>query len=479
MSGLLEELQDPKLTAGFQRLCGILPCKQYVNNTPVSRTTPEIKENGAYTSVNNISNAIANVLANGTVNATNATISQKGVAKSNGALNGSHSYESKHSNGYQNGYHPPNGCLNGYTNGSTNGHVDLKQRSCLSELENKNAVKPAQSTGGRESCIVTNKFLFYLFHFGAFLGNEAFYILFYPMMLWNIDGVLARRVCVFWGMFMYLGQATKDIVRWPRPASPPVYRLEERYALEYGMPSTHAMVAAGMPFSLLYLTIYRYDCCLMAGLVIALSWCTLVCLSRLYLGMHSVLDIIAGLIYVCLLLPVYLSIVEPMDNLLLSAWWAPLAIILVPLVALAYYPPLDRWSSARGDTSLIVGTATGVMLAYWFSNQCGLISAPLTPAPYEMATPTLSSLATSFVRLVLGALLLVLTRQIIKTASMTVTCWIQGLNKREEKTRQMLSVELPTKFVTYNCIALVCIIVAPQLFIYLGIERSSYFNEIY
>ena len=110
----------------------------------------------------------------------------------------------------------------------------------------------------KDNFSIDNSFLFYLFNFGASLGNEIFYITFFPYWFWNIDGYVGRRICIFWCIFMYLGQATKDIVKWPRPASPPVMRLEKRYALEYGMPSTHSMVGAGVPFTILFLTSGRY-----------------------------------------------------------------------------------------------------------------------------------------------------------------------------------------------------------------------------
>jgi membrane-associated phospholipid phosphatase len=58
---------------------------------------------------------------------------------------------------------------------------------------------------------------------------------------------------------MYVGQATKDIMEMPRPATPPVVKLEKRYLQEYGFPSTHAMVAAGLPISLLILSYSRYN----------------------------------------------------------------------------------------------------------------------------------------------------------------------------------------------------------------------------
>ncbi len=106
---------------------------------------------------------------------------------------------------------------------------------------------------------IHNKFLYYLFNVGANLGNEAFYILFFPTLIWNVDGWIARRMLVFWCLYMYIGQATKDILKIPRPPSPPVVRIEKRYALEYGMPSTHAMTGLGMPFTILYLAYGRYD----------------------------------------------------------------------------------------------------------------------------------------------------------------------------------------------------------------------------
>lgn len=85
-----------------------------------------------------------------------------------------------------------------------------------------------------------------------------------------------------------LGQGIKDILRWERPG-PPVIKLQSKWAMEYGMPSTHAMVAVSIPFSILLYTMNRYQYNVPVGLFIAVAWCTVVCVSRLYLGMHTVL----------------------------------------------------------------------------------------------------------------------------------------------------------------------------------------------
>lgn len=106
---------------------------------------------------------------------------------------------------------------------------------------------------------VSNWPLYYLFCFGTELGNELFYILFFPFWFWNLDPLVGRRLVAIWVLVMYLGQCTKDIFRWPRPASPPVVKLEVFYNSEYSMPSTHAMSGTAIPISMILLTYGRWQ----------------------------------------------------------------------------------------------------------------------------------------------------------------------------------------------------------------------------
>lgn len=52
-------------------------------------------------------------------------------------------------------------------------------------------------------------------------------------------------------LVMYVGQVMKDLLKLPRPFSPPVVKLETRVDAEYGLPSTHAMAATAISFTLL------------------------------------------------------------------------------------------------------------------------------------------------------------------------------------------------------------------------------------
>lgn len=137
-------------------------------------------------------------------------------------------------------------------NGKSNDYQDDIQSSDLSsggEGDVKNNV----------FYVIRNKFWFYLFSFGAGLGYEVFYATFFPFWFWNIDGAVGRRMVLVWVLIMYIGQALKDVIRWPRPSSPPVVSLEPDYVLEYGMPSTHAMVGVSLPFSMVIFTVNRYE----------------------------------------------------------------------------------------------------------------------------------------------------------------------------------------------------------------------------
>uniref|UniRef100_A0A3B3DB56 Sphingosine-1-phosphate phosphatase 1b n=1 Tax=Oryzias melastigma TaxID=30732 RepID=A0A3B3DB56_ORYME len=137
--------------------------------------------------------------------------------------------------------------------------------------------------------VIENRFLFYLFTLGTELGNELFYIIFFPFIMWNIDVLVGRRLVMVWVWVMYLGQCTKDLLRWSRPASPPVVKVEMFYNSEYSMPSTHAMSGTAIPFSLFFMTDGRWEYPSSLGFSLALCWCLLVCSSRIYMGMHSVL----------------------------------------------------------------------------------------------------------------------------------------------------------------------------------------------
>ncbi len=159
---------------------------------------------------------------------------------------------------------------------SLNAVEDVEQDECSvngpsgqdAERDSKGTVKPLRRnslTGdvGQEF-IIENRLLFYLFTVGTELGNEMFFIVFFSFLMWNVDPYVSRQLIVVWAWVLFLGQSTKDVVRWTRPASPPVVKVEVFYNTEYSMPSTHAMTGTALPFCLFLLTCSRWQ-----------VWCTL------------------------------------------------------------------------------------------------------------------------------------------------------------------------------------------------------------
>ncbi|XP_048393103.1 sphingosine-1-phosphate phosphatase 1 [Stegostoma tigrinum] len=328
-----------------------------------------------------------------------------------------------------------------------------------------------EEAGGTEF-IIQNRLLYYLFSFGTELGNELFYITFFPFWLWNIDPYVGRRLIVIWVWVMYLGQCTKDIIRWPRPRSPPVVKVEIFYDSEYGMPSTHAMSGTAIPFSLFFLTVGRWQYPYAFGLLLASSWCILVCMSRLYMGMHSVLDVIAGVLYSILILVIFHPALDIIDNFNLTYKYAPLFIISLHLGMGLFSFTLDTWSTSRGDTAEILGTGAGIACASHFNHMFGMLpDAPLEALPFSPPVISVNLITRAFLRFAVGVIVLLLTRAVLKACTIPLACKIFRIPCTDiRQARKRMEVELPYRYMTYGMVGFVALFLVPSLFNYLNLS---------
>ena len=106
---------------------------------------------------------------------------------------------------------------------------------------------------------INSKFWYYLFLFGTQLGEEPFCALFFSLWFWNLDASIGRRLVLVWNLIMYIGQYLKDLIRWERPGMPIVVQLQTKWSLEYGMPSTHAMLGVAVPGAAFWFTIAKFN----------------------------------------------------------------------------------------------------------------------------------------------------------------------------------------------------------------------------
>lgn len=364
-----------------------------------------------------------------------------------------------------------------------------EQPNCSKKLT-KNAQDPTVSssqehmiTNTDHTHIVTKtkiniKFWYYFFHVGAALGNEIFYSFFFPIWYWNIDGAIARKITVVWGIYMYIGQATKDLMCMPRPASPPVVKLEKRYVLEYGFPSTHAMVACGLPISLVLLSYGRYNIDGPVLFSMALTFCLWVCCSRMYLGMHSLLDVSAGVLYGLVILVVVMPLLEPIDYLIMNYESAPFVLFPLGLIICYLYPKVKRWSTTRSDTAIVIGTVVGFTIGSALNNYIGLLIKPDTPPLYDIHYPDTHGMFNVVIRTFFGMTVLLLTRQTIKPIFKKILCTIFFQDPTNIENMRKKRIEIPLNYLTYLFLGFNVTFTSPYVFHLLNIERDYSYTEL-
>uniref|UniRef100_A0A6J0TS72 Sphingosine-1-phosphate phosphatase 2 n=1 Tax=Pogona vitticeps TaxID=103695 RepID=A0A6J0TS72_9SAUR len=317
--------------------------------------------------------------------------------------------------------------------------------------------------------VVKNYFYYYLFRISAAMGQEVFYITFLPFSYWSINPYIARRLVIMWCVVMYIGQVSKDLLKWPRPYSPPVVKLETRTNAEYGMPSTHAMAATAISFTFVAAAANQYKYPVVVGLMGASLFSILVCLSRIYTGMHTVLDVIVGSLMSALLTALVYPAWDVLDQLLLTNCLCPVFCIAVPLLLCYNYPKLDFYSPTRADTTTILGAGAGSVIGFWINNH--YISNTLTGA-VSPSVPliTIEILLTGLAKFLVGIAVLVVTRQIVKTVVLQSLCSWYSVSVNDPKAKQQVEIEVPYKFATYCSIGLSATVLVPLLHGFLGLN---------
>ncbi|XP_047449362.1 sphingosine-1-phosphate phosphatase 2 [Mugil cephalus] len=354
----------------------------------------------------------------------------------------------------------------GNPRGRPNGRWDQRDNNSNHKYEEKGC---AAGDCNQSPYEVRNRFLHYLFLFSSSLGHEIFYITCLPWLHWNLDPFLCRRLVNIWTLVMYIGQVMKDVLKLPRPVSPPVVKLETRVDAEYGLPSTHAMAATAIFFTFLLSAPSRIQFQFEVGLLIAVTLSSLVCLSRVYTGMHSVLDVICGALISAALIFFTYPYWDSFDHLQLTSRVSPVVALLL-LFFLSYtYPELDHYTTTRGDTTTILGVCAGCSVGYWVNEQLGETFEPQGTLPVPLPALTASALLLGGARFLLGVAALVGTRQIMKTASLHFLYSWYRVPKNDSTARRRKEIEVPYKFTTYTTIGLVNSILVNRVFILLGL----------
>ncbi|CAF1535347.1 unnamed protein product, partial [Didymodactylos carnosus] len=211
------------------------------------------------------------------------------------------------------------------------------------------------------------------------------------------------------------------------------------------------------------------------GIAFAATTCVWVCLSRIYLGMHTFLDIIAGTIYALFLVYLMFPYVDAIDQFQLNFALAPLLNFSIGILLIKFYPSPKQWSTARSDTTVILGSAFGLCSATTTMFKLGLLKKPLTPPIYSIIYPNYLH---CLLRTVLGLILIFLTRQIVKNVVLRITCFIYGLDYRNPECKRLAKIEMPYYYLTYFAIGFNISFSCPVFFRAIGIGRDYSYTEI-
>lgn len=146
-------------------------------------------------------------------------------------------------------------------------------------------------------------------------------------------------------------------------------------------------------------------------------------------------------------------------------------LIAVPLLVifLLYIYPVDpnKWSMDRGDTAAILGSGFGCVIGF---HLYGRFPDDIDTGPFELVLPSLQLVGVSIVRFVVGVLLLLPTRFIMKLFCFKLLPLIMPTHGVQEVVKRPL-VELPYKIITYGMIGFNAVYLVPYVFEICNISR--------
>ncbi|KAL2642244.1 hypothetical protein R1flu_009831 [Riccia fluitans] len=176
----------------------------------------------------------------------------------------------------------------------------------------------------------------------SYCVSVEFYTAFLPLLFWSGHSRLARNMTLLMALCIYLGNIMKDVVSAPRPPSPPVTKLlagtfEKEVAQEFGLPSSHTINTICLSGYLLHYigshggeenrTLFWVSASILGVIIIGVMY------GRMYLGMHSPIDLVAGGIMSLAILTFWLTIEEYVETFVaygenVTSFWATMAVLL-------------------------------------------------------------------------------------------------------------------------------------------------------
>jgi len=191
------------------------------------------------------------------------------------------------------------------------------------------------------------------------LGDESFYLLLFPFLLWCVDFYLGIRVGIIFLLSVYANNGLKEIFQQPRPFDI-LPEIQKVYASGYGFPSGHAQSSLVVWGSIAYWKKQTWIRNLSVLLILLIGF------SRIYLGVHFPTDILGGWLFGGLILGLsyFIFLKIKLDFIQNNMIFKIIGITLLPVILLQIQSSPDIISSV----SVLTGIGYGLLL---FSSSMG------------------------------------------------------------------------------------------------------------
>jgi len=182
------------------------------------------------------------------------------------------------------------------------------------------------------------------------LGDELFYLLLFPLLLWCVDFYLGIRVGIIFLLSVYVNAGLKEIFQQPRPFDI-LAEIQKVHASGYGFPSGHAQSSLIVWGSIAYWEKQIWIRNLSVLLILLIGF------SRIYLGVHFPTDILGGWLFGGLILGLsyFIFLKIKLDFIQRNMIFKIIGITLFPVILLQFQSSPDIISSVAALTGVGYG----------------------------------------------------------------------------------------------------------------------------
>ncbi len=182
------------------------------------------------------------------------------------------------------------------------------------------------------------------------LGDELFYLLFFPFLLWCVDFYLGIRAGIIFLLSVYVNAGLKEIFQQPRPFDI-LAEIQKVHASGYGFPSGHAQSSLVVWGSIAYWEKQIWIRNLSVLLILLIGF------SRIYLGVHFPTDILGGWLFGGLILGLsyFIFLKIKLDFIQKNMIFKIIGITLFPVILLQFQSSPDIISSVAALTGVGYG----------------------------------------------------------------------------------------------------------------------------